>query len=100
MGVAGRKVGFGEGQAKVDGESSEAAGVGEEDAGFGFRDGLGEVAEVAVEFAGGAEAAELEFDYPRTVSKGAGVLKMLVGWGGIIGKEEAGEEGIAAAEVL
>ena len=64
--VAGGEVGFGEGEAEVDGEFSEAAGVGEEDAGFGFGDGLGEIAEVAVEFAGGVEAAELEFDLRRS----------------------------------
>ncbi len=62
VGVAGGEVGFGEGEAEVDGEFSEAAGVGEEDAGFGFGDGLGEIVNVAVEFAGGVEAAELEVD--------------------------------------
>jgi hypothetical protein len=62
VGVAGGEVGFGKGEAKVDGEFSESAGVGEQDASFGFGDGSGEIAEVAVEFAGAVEAAELEFD--------------------------------------
>jgi len=42
--VAGREIGFGEGEADVDGVFSEAAGVGEEDAGLGFGDGLGVIA--------------------------------------------------------
>ena len=95
----GGEVGFSEGEAEVDGEFSEAAGVGEEDAGFGFGDGLGVVAEVTVEFGGGVEAAQLELDLAGAVGKGAGFLKVLGGLGGIIWEEEAGEEGVAAADV-
>jgi hypothetical protein len=74
--VAGREVSFGEGEADVDGVFSEAASVGEEDAGVGFGDGLGVIAEVAIEFGGGVEAAELELDVSGAIGEGAGVLKM------------------------
>lgn len=100
VGVPGGEVGFGEGEAEVDGEFSEAAGVGEEDAGFGFGDGLREIAEMAVEFACGVEAAELEVDYAGAGGEGAGVFEVLDGSGGIVGKEEPGEEGMAQAEVV
>ena len=73
-GVAGGEVRFGEGQAEVDREFSEAASVRQQDASFGFRDGLRVIAEVALEFAGGVEAAELEFDGTGAVGEGAGVL--------------------------
>jgi len=53
-----------------------------------------------VEFAGRVEAAELEFDDSGAVSERAGVLQVLAGSSGIIRKEEPGEEGIAAAEVV
>jgi hypothetical protein len=86
MGVARREVGLGEGEAEVDGVFSEAASVGEEDASFGFGDGLGMIAEVALEFAGGVEAPELEFDLTREAGEGAGVLKMSGGLGRVAGK--------------
>src|SRR5450432_1774445 len=69
VGVAGGEVSFGQGEAEVYGVFSEAACVGEEDAGVGFGDGLGEIAEVTVEFGGGVEAAELEFDVARVVGE-------------------------------
>ena len=50
---------LGESKAEIDGEPSEAAGVGEQNARFGFGDGLGKIAEMAVQFTGGEEAAEL-----------------------------------------
>jgi hypothetical protein len=90
MWVAGREEGFGEGDAEVNGEPSEAAGVSEKDAGFGFGDGLAEIVEVTVEFAGGVEAAELESHLSGTVSERAGVLKVLGGLGGIVRQEESG----------
>jgi len=98
VGVACGDVGFGEGEAEIDGVFSEAAGVGEEDAGFGFGDGLGEIAEVAVEFTGGVEAAELEVYRAGAIGKGAGVLKVHSGLAGIIGEEHFGKEGVAATE--
>jgi hypothetical protein len=98
-GVARSEERFGESEAEIDGEPSEAAGVGEQDTGFGFGNGLGEIAEMAVQFAGGAEAAELELDVSRMVGEAAGVLKMLGGSGGIVGKEEPGQESVAAAEI-
>jgi hypothetical protein len=87
MGVAGSEVGFGEGEAEVDGEPSEAASISEEDASFGFSDGLGGIAEMAVEFAGGMGAAELELDHPGAIYKGAGILEVLAGLGGIVRKQ-------------
>src|ERR1022692_1213448 len=59
--VAGGEVRFGEGQAEIDGVFPEAASVRQEGVGFAFRDGLTVIAEVALEFAGGMETAELEF---------------------------------------
>jgi hypothetical protein len=87
-GVARGEERFGEGEAEVDGEPSEAAGVGEQDARFGFGDGLGEIAEMAVQFAGGVEAAELEIDISGAVGEGARVLEVAGGQRGIVGKEE------------
>ena len=90
MGVSSREVGFGESEAKVDGVFSEAAGVGEEDAGFGFGYRLGEVAEMALEFTGSVEGAKLEFDVSRAIGEGAGILKVLGGLDGIVRNEESG----------
>src|ERR1022692_2894025 len=73
-GVAGGEVRFGKGQTEIDGVFPEAAGVRQEDAGFAFRDGLGVIAEVALEFAGGMKAAELKVDVAGAVGEGAGVL--------------------------
>jgi hypothetical protein len=95
VGVASGEVGFGECEAEVDGVFSEAAGVGKKDASLGFGDGLRETAEVTVEFAGGVEAVELEFDFTGAVGEGAGVLKVLGRFGRIVGKEEASEERVA-----
>jgi len=88
VGVAGREVSFGKSEAEVDGVFSEAAGVGEEDSGFGFGDGLGKIAKMALEFAGRVEAAELKFDVAGAIGEGASVLKVLSGLGWIVGKEE------------
>ena len=96
--VAGGEVRFSEREADVDGVPSEAAGVRQEDAGIGFGDGLGVIAKMLVEFAGRVEAAELEFDYAGAVGEGAGVLKVPRGLGGIVRKEEPGEEGVAPAK--
>ena len=65
---------------------------------FAFRDGLRVIAEVALEFAGGLEAAELEFDSAGVVGESAGVLQVLGGLGGIVRNQQEGEEGVAAAE--
>jgi hypothetical protein len=100
LGFAGGEQGFGEREAKVDGEFPEAAGVGEEDAGFGFFDRLGVVAEVALEFAGGMEAAELEFDFAGVVGKGAGVFQMMRGLSRVVGDKQPGEEGVAATKSI
>jgi hypothetical protein len=97
-GVAGREVRFGEREAEVDGVAPEAAGVRQEDAGFGFGNCLGEISQMPVEFAGRVEAAELEFDVSGAAGEGAGVLKAPRGLGGIVRKEEPGEKGVAAAE--
>ena len=83
--IAGGEVRFGEGQAEVDRECPEAAGVCQEDAGFSFCDGLWVIAEVALEFAGGWEAAELEFNVAGAVGERAGVLEMMGSLGGIVG---------------
>ena len=82
-GIAGGEVGFGESQTKVDGVFPEAASVRQEDTGLSFGYGLGIIAEVALEFAGGIETAELEFDGARAVGEGAGVLQVLGSLGGI-----------------
>jgi hypothetical protein len=50
--VAGREVCFGEREAEIDGVPSEAAGVGQEDAGFSFGDSLRVIAQMPVGFAG------------------------------------------------
>ncbi|MDP2996465.1 MAG: hypothetical protein Q8N47_03180 [Bryobacterales bacterium] len=70
--IAGGEVGFGQGEADVDRVLPEAAGVRQEDAGFALGDGLMEIAEVPVEFAGGVERAELEFDISGAAGEGAG----------------------------
>jgi hypothetical protein len=57
------EVGSGEGDADVDGEFAEAAGIGEEDAGFAFDQGLRKVGDGESEFASGLKAAELKFDF-------------------------------------
>ena len=95
-GVASREVGFGKGQPEVDGERSENASVRQENASFAFRDGLRIIAEVALELAGGVEAAELHFDVSRAVGEGAGLLKMPCG--SHLRKEKATEEHVAATE--
>jgi hypothetical protein len=89
--VAGGEVGFGEGDADVDGVFAEAAGISEEDAGFAFGDGLGETAEVTGEFAGGLEAAELEFDFAGFLGECAGLLQMFCRCRRLINREQASE---------
>ena len=98
MGVARGEVGFGEGETEVDGGPSEAAGVGEEDAGFAFGDGLREIAEMAVEFGSGVEAAELELGLFGSIGEHPRVLKVLGGLGRIFGQEEPGEDDVTAAK--
>jgi hypothetical protein len=96
--VAGREVSFGEGEADVDGVFSEAASVREEDAAVGFGDSLGVIAEMRVEFGGRVCAAELELDVSGAVGEGAGVLKVLSGFGGFVSEDKKGQKGIGAAE--
>ena len=72
--VAGGEVGFGERDTDIDGVFAKAAAVGEKDAGFAFGDRLGKVAEMAIKFAGGLEAAELEFDFAGFFGECAGAL--------------------------
>jgi hypothetical protein len=78
-GVARGEVRFGKGQAEVDGAFPETACVRQEDASVALRDGLGMVPEVAGEFAGGMEAAELEFDHSATVREGLCFMKVMGG---------------------
>jgi hypothetical protein len=59
---AGVEQGFSEGEADVDGVFAETAGVRQQDAGFGFGNGLEVIAQMSMEFAGCMEAAELEVD--------------------------------------
>jgi len=54
--VAHDEASLGEGEPEVDGIFSEAAGVGQEDAGFGFVDGLRVVSEMPLDFAACVEA--------------------------------------------
>jgi len=46
---------------------------------------LREITEVAVEFGGGVEAAELEINLSRAVCEGPGILEVLGGLDGIVG---------------
>jgi hypothetical protein len=83
--VAGGEVRFGKRQTEIDGVLSEPASVRQEDASFGFCDGLRVIAEVELKFGGSMEAAELEFDFAGAVGEGAGVAQVSRGLGGIIG---------------
>jgi hypothetical protein len=67
--VAGREQRFGEGEAEVDREFSEATRVCEEDASLRFGNSLGIIPEMQLKLAGRVEAAELEFDVPGPVGK-------------------------------
>ena len=89
--VAGREVGFGEGGADIDRVFAEAAGVGEEDAGFAFGDGLGKIAEMAMNFAGGLEAAELEIDGTGFLGEFARLFQMFCRRRRLIGRKQASE---------
>jgi hypothetical protein len=98
--VSGREESFGEGHTEFDGVFPEAAGVRQENAGFGLGNGLPVVPQVQVKLAGGVKAAELEFDHAGAVSEGTGVLKVLGRLGRIVCKEEPGEERIGAADAV
>jgi hypothetical protein len=89
--VAGGEVGFGEGNADIDGVFAEAAGIGEEDAGFAFGDALGEIADVTGEFAGGLETAELEFNVAGSLGECAGLLQVFRRCGEIALRQNASQ---------
>ncbi|HME10241.1 MAG TPA: hypothetical protein VKG25_24525, partial [Bryobacteraceae bacterium] len=67
--VAHDEAGFGEGEPEVDGIFSETAGIGQEDTGLGFLNGLRVVSEMPLDFAGCVEGTELEFDLSRAVGE-------------------------------
>jgi hypothetical protein len=97
-GVCRGEIRFGQGEAEVDGVFAEAASVRQENARFGFENRFWIIPQMPVEFAGRLEATELVFDYAGVVGEGAGVLKVTFGLGGIVRKEEPGEEGVAPAK--
>jgi hypothetical protein len=74
--VACGEEGFGEDNAQVNRISSVAAGVCQEDAGFGFGNGLGGIPKIQVEFTNRMKAAELEFDPSGAVGELAGSLQV------------------------
>jgi hypothetical protein len=92
--ISSREVCFGERNAEVDGVLPEAAGVRQENTGFGFGDSLWVVGQLAVEFAGGVEATQLEIDYSGTAREGTSFLKVKGGFTWIVRKEKSREEGI------
>jgi len=83
--IADGEIRFGKGQTNVDGVLPEPASVRQQDAGFAFRDGLRVIAEVALEFAGGVEATELQFGAARAVGEGSGILQVLGSFRWIVG---------------
>lgn len=80
--------------------TSRSTSIRQKDAGLAFCDGLRVIAKVALEFAGGKEVAELEFDVARTVGEGARVLQALGGLGGIAWNQQPGEEGVEVAQIV
>ena len=86
--VARGKQSFGEGEAEVDGVSSEAACVGQEDAGLGLGNCLGVIPKMELEPTSRVEAAELEFDVAGAVSERATVVQVLASLGGVLRNNE------------
>src|SRR5882724_10510581 len=91
--------GLGQGQTEIDGEFPKGASIRQEDAGFGFGNGLGIISQMPVEIAGRVEAAKLELDGSGAVGEGAGLLQVLTGQGGIVRKEKPDKEGAAATKI-
>jgi hypothetical protein len=97
--VAGREVGFGKGDADVDGELSELASVGEKDAGFSIGDALAEVAKLAMSYAARVKAPELKFSFSRPIGMLLCVRQMLSRSNWRFSYNDASEETVASANV-
>jgi hypothetical protein len=72
--VARGDTGLSQGEPEVNGIFSETAGVGQEDAGFGFFHGLRVISEMPLNNAGCNEATELELDVSRAAGESTGML--------------------------
>ena len=95
--VTSRKQYLGEGEAEVDREFSESAGVGQKKARFGLDDRLRVVLNLCLDFRGRSKAAELEIDVSGAVGECAGFLQALSSLCEVIRKKETHKEGVAAA---